>query len=372
MATDSDIAAMEARAQALRTKFNDQLDQGRRAVSKVVDESNRQAEAARGRATEADRQVKSFTEHRDATRKEQREAELAAVEADGKGLSLDAQEHRERAAGLAKLATEADGRIAPAKSEGDAARAEATQALARRDAAIKARDEQNEALGVAEGQIDSLENKARYHREANEHEANATKLQGEADELRQAGKTEDADQKTKAAVDESIAANAKRGSADELQVDDSKLDVIDKPLVVPGATGAQAGLQDSAFSDASGIADAGTGGVSALTATVSDPLGTAIDATGGGTPPSDTEADPLGTGSVTGDVSDTGESGSPPEGGGGQLEHETAHQGSGDGATGRTPITGGEDLGDPGFGAWRPQRGRGRRPGLRRRARGRE
>jgi hypothetical protein len=249
MAGERDGAALAQRAADLRARFTEQNRTVQTRMLRENDQINRDRDAARARATTADAQADAKSKQAADFRREAEDLGQRAKEADGNGLDLEAKSLREQAADRTNLARTAADVADTARHDADTARAEVTSLDARH--AQLAQEHQRVATWIDESnaQLDRLDDKARYLQEADGHDANATRLRDEAQQLRDAGKTEDADRKTAQAVDEDIAAGAKRGSADDLEIDETKLQQAGEDPVGSGANAMTDDITGGGFGD---------------------------------------------------------------------------------------------------------------------------
>ena len=225
--------ALTARAKALRTDLATQTDATISPRLKEMDEVRRTVVEAEARATKAQEQLTNREEQLQALQREGRKDELEAAEAEAAGMPQVAQEQREQAARIRVQVQGAEERAAIARTELAEARQQHGDLTTRIDTLTQEHIAAAGKIEAAEASIDAMEARAEYLVESDGHAAESSRLHQEADRLRAAGKTEDADAMVRRAVDQGIAAQAKRGSADEQVIDDAALTAIGLPAVGP-------------------------------------------------------------------------------------------------------------------------------------------
>ena len=225
--------ALTARAKVLRTDLAKQTDATLTPRLKEMDEARRTIVEAEARATKAQEQVTNRDEQLQALHREARKLELEAADAEAVGMPQVAEEHREVAARMRVQIQGAEERAAIARTELAEARQQHTDLTARVESLTQEHIAAANQIQAAEASIDAMETRAEYLVESDGHAAESSRLHQEADRLRAAGKTDDADAMVRRAVDQSIAAQAKRGSADEQVIDDAALTAIGLPAVGP-------------------------------------------------------------------------------------------------------------------------------------------
>ena len=225
--------ALTARAKVLRTDLAKQTDATLTPRLKEMDEVRRTILEAEARATKAQEQLTNREEQLQALQREGRKDELEAAEADAAGMPQVAQERREEAARIRVQVQGAEERAVIARSELAEARQQQGDLTTKVEALTQEHIAAAGKIEAAEASVDAMETRAEYLVESDGHAAEASRLHQEADRLRAAGKSDDADAMVRRAVDQGIAAQAKRGSADEQVIDDAALTAIGLPAVGP-------------------------------------------------------------------------------------------------------------------------------------------
>lgn len=234
MSGTTDAAALAGRAKTLREAHNRELAEARLKHHADIDHLTQKAGEAHARATHATKEAATLEKQTAAEEARLVKEAKRADELDRKGLSSDAATIREEIETQRVTMQQVRERIEKARSEADAAQAEGDAGIAQAKALVKKGYPEQAALESALQEIDDLEDKATYLREAQVHDMNVARLQDEVAALRATGNDEEADRRTQELVDERIAASAKRDSADEINVDESKFKILDEPSTTPG------------------------------------------------------------------------------------------------------------------------------------------
>jgi hypothetical protein len=215
--------AVEARAKALRAELVEKVETNQRTHSTQQHQAEREVAAGTAALKAVEDQLAQEKRMLDFDRDLIRATEQSVRDAEARGDELGATEARERLDKAQANIRAEEAQVDELSAERNRLVDEVVAADDRLTAIKAAAAEADGRHWPAEKAIDALEEKARYLRESDTHTVNATRLRAEADQLRAAGNATEADRKVAQAVDETIAADAKRASAAEQVADESAL-----------------------------------------------------------------------------------------------------------------------------------------------------